>query len=166
VLIVPAGLAASAAVPGSSFGNVLCAVDFETASSAAYQQALALAAESESRMTLLHVVQVPEYHSLATLDAWRMLQASIPRDKKKSGRFQVRVVTGDPAAQIARIGADVNADVIVVGVTSRNAVSRRLFGATASRVMRIAGRPVLAVPEGVRRPMSAAAETRALEAVA
>jgi nucleotide-binding universal stress UspA family protein len=59
----------------------------------------------------------------------------------------VRVVTGDPAEEIGRIAADVKADLIVVGVTSRGSLGRRVFGSTATRVIRTAGCPVLAVPE-------------------
>lgn len=49
------------------------------------------------------------------------------------------------------IAADANANLIVVGVTSRGAIGRRVFSATATRVMRTAGRLVLAVPDVTRR---------------
>jgi nucleotide-binding universal stress UspA family protein len=57
------------------------------------------------------------------------------------------VVTGDPSTEIARIAAEIHADLIVVGVTQRGAISRKVFGATAARVMRVAEQPVIAVPE-------------------
>jgi hypothetical protein len=38
-----------------------------------------------------------------------------------------------------------------MGVTSRGLIGRRVFGATATGVMRAAGRPVLAVPERTYR---------------
>jgi nucleotide-binding universal stress UspA family protein len=45
--------------------------------------------------------------------------------------------------------AELDADLILVGVTSRGAIGRRIFGSTAARIIRIAGRPVLALPEFV-----------------
>ena len=66
-------------------------------------------------------------------------------------KVHARVVTGDPSTEIARIATDVDADVILVGVTSRGAIGRRIFGSTAARVIRIAERPVLAIPELVDR---------------
>ena len=61
------------------------------------------------------------------------------------------MVTGDAATEIARIAAETDADLIAVGVTRRGALSRKLFGGTAARVMRIAGQPVIAVPESPSR---------------
>jgi nucleotide-binding universal stress UspA family protein len=57
------------------------------------------------------------------------------------------VVTGDPATEVERIAAQTGADAIVMGVTHRGAFSRKLFGGTATRLMRIAERPVVAVPQ-------------------
>ena len=110
--------------------------------------------------------RVPEDRDLVTHDAWRRLQEAVPPGERRSGRVLVRVVTGDPSTEITRIAADVNADVIVIGVTSRNAVGRRLFGATATRVMRTAGCAVLAVPALRRGGVGFPTELRALDAAA
>lgn len=165
VLIVPAQIDGPIASASTPFGNVLCAVDFSAASMAAVRHALSLATKSKGRITLVHVVEgisgtaiarltshfrVPEYRALQARDAWRRLQETIPLEERTSGRIHVRVVTGDPAVEIGRIADDVNADLIVVGVTSRSAMGRRVFGSTATRVIRTAGRPVLAVPETIR----------------
>ena len=161
VLAVPAPVEGSVATPPSSFESILCAVDFSAVSSTALRHTLSLATNSEGRVTLVHVVpgisrtnafhsmtpyRAPEYADLMTHDAWRRLQEAIPPGEKRSGRVHVRVVTGDASTEIARIAADVNADVIVMGVTSRNAIGGRLFGAMATRVMRTARCAVLAVP--------------------
>ena len=52
-----------------------------------------------------------------------------------------------PSDEIVRIADEARADLIVMGVTSRGAIGRRLIGSTAARVMRRAGCAVLAVPE-------------------
>jgi nucleotide-binding universal stress UspA family protein len=161
VLIVPAPPAArSVAQAPTCFTSVLCAVDFGAASHVAVRQSLSLATQCKGRVTLVHVVEgisnaaflsmsdirVPEYRALLTRSAWRRLQEAISPEDRNSERVHVRVVTGDPAVEIGQIAADVNADLIVVGVTSRGAIGRRIFGSTATRLIRTAGRPVLAVP--------------------
>jgi nucleotide-binding universal stress UspA family protein len=62
---------------------------------------------------------------------------------------RARVVSGTPATEIVRIASEIEADLIVIGVTSRGAIGRKLIGSTAARVIRTAGRPLLAVPEGI-----------------
>jgi hypothetical protein len=46
---------------------------------------------------------------------------------------------------------NISADLILVGVSTRGAIARQIFGATAARLILIAGRPVLAVPELTQR---------------
>lgn len=157
VLVVPLGNSDGV----RSFDRILVAVDFRDASHRAVEQAVTLAGRSNGRVTLLHVVPgsphgVPrhlyrygaaEYQHGLTLDAWRRLQSVIPRHATPAAQVHARVVTGDAATEIARIAAETDADLIAVGVTRRGALSRKLFGGTAARVMRIAGQPVVAVPE-------------------
>jgi nucleotide-binding universal stress UspA family protein len=147
--------------PARPLDSMVVAVDFHDASNRCVEQAMAVAGGSNGRITLVHVVPgssngvprhlyrygVPEYQHRMTLDAWRRLQGVVPRDATTGAQIHTRVVTGDPPAEIARIAAETDADAIVVGVARRGAFSRKLFGSTAARVMRIAGRPVVAVPE-------------------
>ena len=90
--------------------------------------------------------RVPEYHRFLAEDAWRRLQEAIPLEARQSGSVHARVVTGTPSDEIVRIADEARADLIVMGVTSRGAIGRRLIGSTAARVMRRAGCAV-AVPE-------------------
>ena len=155
VLIVPDSTDARTAESVMSFNSILAAVDFSAGSSAAVDRALAMA-NANSRVTLVHVVpriplahvsrysyhlSEPEYQRLLARDAWRRLQDTISTDARSSATVHARVATGDPSTEIARIAADVDADVIVVGVTSRGAIGRRIFGSTAVRVIRTAERP-------------------------
>jgi universal stress protein A len=144
-----------------SFDSIMVAVDFSAGSIAAIEKALAMA-HANSRVTLVHVVSgiplanasrysyhlnEPEYQRLLARDAWRRLQDTIVASARASRRVHARVVTGEPSTELARIATEVDADVILVGVTRRGAIGRRVFGSTAARVIRTAGRPVLAIPE-------------------
>jgi nucleotide-binding universal stress UspA family protein len=163
VLIVPGPESADDVKSESAlpFDNILEAVDFSDVSSAAVDRALSMA-NPNSRITLLHVVPgIPlahisrysyhlheaEYQRLLARDARRRLQDTAAKAAKSSGRIHTRVATGDPSTEIVRVAADIEADVIVLGVTSRGAIGRRVVPSTAVRVIRTAGRPVLAIPE-------------------
>ena len=159
VLVVPA--ARKAAESTTPFKNILVAVDFADGSSAAVERALAMA-DGTSRVTVMHVIRgvplershrypyrlmEPEYQRTLARVAWRRIAQVIPPAAAASRKVRARVVTGDPAAEISRVAAEVDADRILLGVTARGAIGRRLFGSTAARVMRKAGRPVLATPQ-------------------
>jgi nucleotide-binding universal stress UspA family protein len=81
---------------------------------------------------------VPDYQRLLVQDAWRRLQETISTTARRSSKAHPRVVTGEPSTEVARVALDVDADVIVVGVTSRGAIGRRIFGSTAARLIRTA----------------------------
>lgn len=165
VLVVPAVAPGAVVQAPMVFGNIVCAVDFSRASKAALLHAEALASESSGRLTLVHVekgispvdlsrykyhLRVPTSRAPEAADAWRRLQ-NVSVALRGSGRVHARVLTGDPSTEIVRVATDTNADLIVVGVTPRGAIGRRVFSATAIRVMRTAGRPVLAAPAAARR---------------
>jgi len=162
VLVVPlaSGKAADSTTP---FKNILVAVDFGEGSREAVEMALSMA-NGNSRVTVVHVVRgVPpgfasrrlshrmdaEYQRHLALDAWRRIPETIPANARTSQRVHARVVTGDPSVEISRVAAETGADLILLGVTARGALGRLVFGSTAARVIRTAGRPVLAVPQPV-----------------
>ena len=160
VLIVPAS--ATEKADDASFNSILVAVDFSAGSIASVEMALSIA-KKNSRVTLAHVVpgvtpvtasrymyrlMEPEYQRLLARDAWRRMPELMPANAKT--KVHARVVTGDAATEIGRVASKVNADLIIVGVTPRGAIGRRIFGSTAARIIRIAGRPVLAIPGLVR----------------
>jgi universal stress protein A len=157
-----------------SFGNIVAATDFEEASERAVAEAHVLAAASDARLTLVHVIQrisprfvyqfaVPEYARLAADNAWRRLQDAIPVAGRETNRLRGRILAGAPTAEILRVSGEVNADLIVVGVSARRSLTRKLRGATFARIAREARCAVLAVPEqsGVRRRRRPVAAARA-----
>jgi len=162
VLIVPAVANDAGKVTVPPLGRIVCATDFESASTAALDMALPIAQKAGGRLTLVHVINgvspkrrlryawhfnVSEYDRLLAADAWRRLQESIPVEARKSGSVHARVVTGTPSDEIVRIADEARADLIVMGVTKRGAIGRQLIGSTAARVIRRAGCAVLAVQE-------------------
>jgi nucleotide-binding universal stress UspA family protein len=179
VLVVP--LAADGVDRNSprAFGNVLCPIDFSEASTAALEQALRVVHETKGRLTLMHVLpnldpmsryayQVggTDYGLLLERDAWQRLQECVPLDLRDGIDLRARVVTGAPAEQIARVSREIDANLIVMGVTARGAIGRRLLGATAVHVIRSAGRPVLAIPERLHQAVVANAKPDAMTTTA
>jgi nucleotide-binding universal stress UspA family protein len=166
VLIVPARNASRTV---ASFDNVVVGVDFRPASRAALEHAHVLTKGRGRRLTLVHVTPgssamgelsytagVPshlyrfgaaEYQRLRTGNAWRQLNTDIRPHISPHTKVRGRVVTGAAAAEIERVASEIGADLIVVGTTRRSAMSRRIFGSTAARVMRASERPILVVPE-------------------
>ena len=173
VLVVPAasGRSADSTTP---FRNILVAVDFGEGSRAAVERALAMA-EGNSRVTMVHVVRgVPlgyasrrlsgrmesEYQRHLVRDAWQRIPELIPANAGAPSRLHARVVTGDPSVEISRVASEIDADLILTGVTARGAIGRFFLGSTAARVMRTAGRPVLAVPRAESRAAAPGHEHR------
>jgi nucleotide-binding universal stress UspA family protein len=167
VLIVP--MSEDRREPLASFRHILCPVDFTRGSEAALGHALQMSMDG-SRLTLLHVSRALDptsasryaYHFSVSgyarrlhQDAWGRLQDVVPLEARTTADIRARVVSGRPATEIVRIASEVSADIIVMGVTSRGVVGRKIIGSTASRVIRTAGRPVLAVPERVLERLDA-----------
>lgn len=154
VLVVPDREAAP-----KPFSHVVVGVDFSVEADRAVEHALAIAMNPADRVTLVHVVpgssamavprrpyrnDVLEHSTRLGRDAWQRLQQAVPPQAK--GRVRARVVFGHPPSEISRVASEAGADLIVVGVTRRGAISRLVFPSTAARVVRVASRPVLAVP--------------------
>lgn len=158
VLVVPAPRREFGAI--RPFCHVAVAVDFGPASRGAIEHALALANESAARVTLLHVMdglssKIPvhwygygleEGQKAQMRDAHRRLQWAIPPTPQSPAVVDTRVLRGDITSGLTRAVDSLGADLLVVGVHKQGAVSRALFGTTVTRLLRVAGVPVLAVP--------------------
>jgi nucleotide-binding universal stress UspA family protein len=181
LLIVPAVDDDGGTVMVPPLGRIVCATDFESASTAALDIALPIAQKAGGRLTLVHVIngvssestarftsrfRVPEYHRFLAEKVWRRLQQVIPPEARQSGSVHARVVIGTPSDEIVRIADEARADLIVMGVTSRGAIGRRLIGSTAARVMRRARCGVLAVPESRLKRVPSIPQVNSTTAVA
>lgn len=153
--------------------NVLAAVNLEHGSTAVVTRALSMA-NAQSRLTLLHVIRglqpaiaprymyhlmEPEFRRHLARDAWRRLSETIPVSERATRNVRARVATGDIAAEISRIAKEMDAGVIVVGVTPRGLFGR-MFGSTTTGVLRAAERPVLAIPLPAARTSAPVNEAR------
>jgi len=166
VLVVPeASAAPERSAP--SLRRIVAAIDFSAASTRALDEALLLACAAGGRVTMVHVlpgsgsaglagpghrVGVLEYSDrLLRQDAWRHLDGIIASRPGVADHLTAAVPSGNRSREIARLAQQIDADLIVVGVTARGAIGRRFFGATAARLMRSASCPVLAIPERTAR---------------
>jgi nucleotide-binding universal stress UspA family protein len=159
--------------------RIVIATDFSPGSAAA-ERALATmwSLGSSTRVHLVHVVE-PVAFSVppplwADYDSARLTDAR-GRMERVAKRLQIRldagpkvrpfVLTGTPYVEICRLAGEVGADLIIVGTHGRTGVRHVLLGSVAERVVRHAGRPVLAVPlrrvRAARRPGEARRRSRA-----
>jgi nucleotide-binding universal stress UspA family protein len=167
VLVVPS-TATELGEAAWPYSNVLVAVDFSEGSKAAVEKAVSMA-NGNSRVTLVHVVRgvppasasrymynliEPEYQRQLARDAWRRIPEMIPVSANTTRKVHARVVAGDPSTEIARVAAEVDADLILVGVGARGIFGQIFRSSTAARVVRTAGRAVLAIPELSSRPIA------------
>jgi nucleotide-binding universal stress UspA family protein len=159
VLIVPPH---APAVPesGVPFKRIVCAVDFEADSYPAVHHALNLAQESDSELTLLHVLQVPVPRRVAgeavplDVDAARQtlaqlarkrLDALVPDEARAYCSVHAEVTEGRPADEILRFARDRSADLVIMGVRGRDALDVALFGSQTRTVVHEVQCPVLTV---------------------
>ncbi len=109
-----------------------------------------------ARVTAVHVVSRVDLWDLAALQV-----DSAPgledRRKKARGewteplrlaglRVNARIVRGDPAMELLRVGNERLADLIVIGAKNHTGVRDIVLGGTAHKVANHARRPVLLVP--------------------
>jgi nucleotide-binding universal stress UspA family protein len=152
VVTVPPPTVTTSALP---FKRVVCAVDFSDASISALRFARSLAQESNSALTILHVLEWPpenealamfdmtEYRDAVRTDAEERLTAMAHDPEVAGPEPTIRLVMGKAHAQILAVAVEEQADIIVLGVHGRNPIDLMLFGSTTNQVIRRATCPVL-----------------------
>lgn len=136
------------------FCRILCAVDFSASATRALQYALLLAQENHGQLTLVHAVEVlPLYYDFTPpaaidVDAWSAqarsrLHAMVPDSARASCSVTEVVRSGKPARHILDLSAEIDADLIVMGVQGRGPADLFFFGSTTHQVLREAHCPVL-----------------------
>ncbi|MGE3275330.1 MAG: universal stress protein [Vicinamibacterales bacterium] len=136
--------------------SILCPVDFSAHARHALRLAVALAARTGARLTVLTVTDpLLDAAARATGDHGALVQQtqdalSALLDElgppRLSGPPAVSVLVGAAADQILVQADECGADVIVMGTQGLGGARRLLFGSTTERVLRRTSRPVLAVP--------------------
>ena len=132
--------------------QILCPVDFSSASVAALQLGSALAREHGSTIHIVYVEpdvtpmgqvgyrpNVP--NSLEHHELWHTLPLAT------DVTFVQRLLFGEPAHEILRFADNNNVDLIVMGSHGRTGLARMLTGSVAEAVIRRAAVPVLTVKQ-------------------
>jgi len=138
-----------------TFRKILCPVDFSPPSESALEAAVALAAQSGGRVTVLHVVEMPD----PLLEKSEFLEWITRRYEAQLKEFMQRhacpevdehalLREGSPAREINRAVEGLGSDVVVLGTHGRTGLKRLLIGSVAERVVRTSSVPVLTVPSG------------------
>ena len=143
------------------FDSILCASDFSAACRKALDMAILMGQEADARLILLHALQLPEYdpgivpvprpvstrseYSEFLKDALRRLRGGLPADAVFRCRPEPVVAEGRPADVILETASREDVKLIVMGVQTRGALDRLIFGSTTRSVMQAAACPVLSI---------------------
>jgi nucleotide-binding universal stress UspA family protein len=158
VLVVPPH-AAEASTTNVPFKRIVCAVNFEADSYRALQYAFDLAQEADAELTLLHAVEMPVVHVGAEelsfdLDSTRetvmrsareRLEALVPEPARTYCTVRAEVAEGQAQKAILDLADESRADLIIMGVRTRDALDMAVFGSHVHAVVRAAHCPVLTV---------------------
>lgn len=138
--------------------RILVPTDFSPGAEAAVQWAMALGKVFGAEVTLLHVMdlRIPaiadlpgEMATVAMPDLLEQVRReSTDQTKKLAARFpgaKTLLREGIPRAMILEVGAEVGADLIVMGTHGRTGLAHVFFGSVAEHVVRHSNVPVLTV---------------------
>jgi len=143
-----------------AFRTILVPIDFSGCSSAALDQAIALASTLSAKLVLLHSYGVSV--SLAPADFWvvppdfveKLRQgatAELEKLAQRAGKAGVpcesRASASNPVEAILEAAEALPADLIVMGTHGLTGVKHIVLGSTAERIVRLAPCPVLTVKE-------------------
>ena len=143
--------------------KILFPTDFSHTGDAALSLAASLARERGAVLLIVHVEEPPHaygggemYYGMpepAREDLKEMLEKVEPAGPPPA--IERRLVTGDPAATIARLAEEEHVDLIVMGTHGRTGVMRLLMGSVAEAVVRQANCPVMTFkqPAGTAHPV-------------
>jgi nucleotide-binding universal stress UspA family protein len=128
--------------------RILFCTDFSDDSPRALEYALSLALQYNAELSLLHVLEGSRSeHELdgQKQEALVSLQKILPAEATQWASAIPVVRAGRAYQEIIQYAAEVQSDVIVMGVRGRNAVDIALFGSTTHRVIQLGSCPVLVV---------------------
>jgi nucleotide-binding universal stress UspA family protein len=139
------------------FRHILVATDFAPASSRALEVAMELGKDEGSRLTILHVCEIPGYAyagiefspvdllaPIAEVAEKRLddlLVATRERFPEVAGAFKL----GSPHEQILAVAGQLGCDLVVMGTHGRHGFAHAALGSVAEKVVRSCPVPVLTV---------------------
>ena len=143
--------------------RIIFCTDFSEPSQRALEYALSAAAEFNSELTLLHVLEnLPKSANLEEEieSAKKQLDKLIPPEAVPAGKTKALVRVGKAYEQIIELALEAQADLLVMAVRGRNALDLAVFGSTTYRVIQLGPCPVLAVHVLKARNASRTGEVR------
>lgn len=144
------------------FEKILFANDFSENSEHAFDYALTLAKQFNSRLIIIHVINEPvdlrgfyvPHISFEKLEkeieegAEKMMQKFCRTKAKDFTNYETLIIAGIPYEEILKKADEENVSLIVLGTQGRKGIDHFLFGSTAERVVRNAKSPVMTVHMG------------------
>jgi len=144
------------------FDKILFANDFSENSEHAFDYALTLAKQFNSRLIIIHVINEPvdlrgfyvPHISFEKLEkeieegAEKMMQKFCRTKAKDFTNYETLIIAGIPYEEILKKADEENVSLIVLGTQGRKGIDHFLFGSTAERVVRNAKSPVMTVRMG------------------
>jgi nucleotide-binding universal stress UspA family protein len=144
------------------FDKILFANDFSENSEHAFDYALTLATQFDSRLIIIHVINEPvdlrgfyvPHISFEKLEkeieegAEKMMQKFCRTKAKDFINYETLIVAGIPYEEILKKADEEKVSLIVLGTQGRKGIDHFLFGSTAERVVRNAKSPVMTVRMG------------------
>jgi nucleotide-binding universal stress UspA family protein len=163
VLTVPPRVGEHAPGAAVRFQRIVCALDFSACSQRALDYAISLAKESNSVLTVVHVIEplpqtpypgqeamlpfkvVQDFINAAQEQGQELLAKAVPDDARTNCRVETVQRIGKPYQEILSLAKTEAADLIVIGVHGRSAADLLFFGSTTQHVVRAAACPVLTI---------------------
>ena len=144
------------------FDKILFANDFSENSEHAFDYALTLAKQFNSRLIIIHVINEPvdlrgfyvPHISFEKLEkeieegAEKMMEKFCRTKAKDFTNYETLIIAGIPYEEILKKADEENVSLIVLGTQGRKGIDHFLFGSTAERVVRNAKSPVMTVRMG------------------
>ena len=152
--------------------TIIYATDLGGHTRPVFQHAMAMAKHYGAKIIMIHVVEPVSETAMAVINAYlskditdkakketmdellgimkKRLQDfyedSEEKDTLSSLVKEMIVVSGKPSEEILRVAEENNADMIVVGKSTRKVRGIRVMGSTSRRVSRVSTIPVLVIP--------------------
>ena len=138
------------------FGTILCPTDFSAAANRAVVYAKRLAKEADAKLVVMHAAEWPFGDAVTSgtvAELRKSLESSardglvrlLSRSSPDGPDVQAVATSGKASAAIVKLAHARSADLIVMGVSGRDATDVALLGSTTHRVIREGTWPVLTV---------------------
>ena len=133
---------------------IVVPLDFSENSLKALEFAMTIAAKRDARIILVHVVNLSYDFAAQSANALEsllkegeaLLQTTIEKYRAPGVQVDYQILEGDPAINIARVAAEKEARMILIGTQGASGIAKKLIGSTTVNLIREARCPVLIVP--------------------